>query len=127
MADNIREKQKKVLEQGYRAAKSDRLYPRELQNVSGDRWEDAKIGTYGAKNTTRQQSNFSREHMTEYGQALSRRNKQTREADVMRGNRATAPTPPTAKKAPARTGTKTSQKEVNTRRQYEEAFGRKRK
>ena len=59
MAGNIREKQKKVREQGYKAAREDKLFPRELQNVEGDRWEDAKV--YG-KNT-RQGQNYWQGHM----------------------------------------------------------------
>lgn len=59
----IREKQKRVTEQGYAAAKKDHgIYPRELQNVPGDRWEDAKV----YNKNTRQGQNYWQDHMKNY-------------------------------------------------------------
>ena len=49
----------KARRQGYSAARQDKIYPRELQNTPGDRWEDAKV--YGTD--TRQGQNHRREHM----------------------------------------------------------------
>ena len=97
MAGNIKQKQKEVTRNGYKAARENKLFPRELQN--SDKWEDAQLGTYGAKNTTRQQQNFSREHMMGHSKAI---------ADLANSKRQ-----------------KTQNREVNTRRVLEDAFKNK--
>ena len=65
MAGNIDSKLKKVKQQGYRAARQNKIQPRELSNVQGDRWEDAKVYS----RDTRQGQNYNRQHMKEYAQA----------------------------------------------------------
>ena len=69
MAGDIRSKQKKVREMGYKAAREDKLFPRELQNTREDDWEDAKI--YGMN--TRQGQNHWQRHMKSYGETLKER------------------------------------------------------
>lgn len=63
--EDIREKQKRVREQGYRAAKEDKLYPYELRTVEGDRWEDAK--NYSRQNW--KGSEYWRNNLTESAKA----------------------------------------------------------
>ena len=75
--NNIREKQKKVREMGYKAAREDKLYPRELQNVQGDRWEDAKV--YGQN--TRQGQNYWQNHMKEMAEEAKRKQRRNAIAD----------------------------------------------
>ena len=64
MAGSIREKQKMVREQGYKAAKQNKIFPRELQNA-GDLWEDAQL--YDRK--TRQGQNNRQAHMRDHAKA----------------------------------------------------------
>ena len=120
MAGSIREKQKKVREQGYKAAKENKIFPRELQNTTNGSWEDAKLYS---KNT-RQGQNYWQGHMKDMSQI--QRNKQTRDSDVQRGNRAKAPTPPTPSPVPKRPST-TKQANRETVRRYEDAFASKKK
>lgn len=57
----IERKRRQVRKQGYAAAKKDNgIYPRELQNVPGDRWEDAKV----YNKNTRQGQNYWRDHLS---------------------------------------------------------------
>ena len=58
----IENKRRKVRKQGLAAAKNGTLFPRELQNVPGDRWEDAKV--YSKQ--TRQGQNYWQDHMKSY-------------------------------------------------------------
>lgn len=90
----IRKKQKKVQEQGYAAARQNKIFPRELQNTTNGSWEDAKLYSMN----TRQGQNYWQGHMKDMSKI--QRPKQTRTFDVQNWNRATAPTPPTASPVP---------------------------
>lgn len=68
MAEPIRQKQKRVREQGYAAARQGKIYPRELQNTREDDWEDAKIYSMN----TRQGQNYWQGHMQDRGEELKR-------------------------------------------------------
>lgn len=59
--EDIRSKQRRIIEQGFSAARQNKIQPRELSNVQGDRWEDAKV--YSTQ--TRQGQNYRRERMKE--------------------------------------------------------------
>ena len=61
----------KVRRQGYSAARQGKIYPRELQNVPGDRWEDAKV--YGTD--TRQGQNHWRDHLKSRAEEMAKRKK----------------------------------------------------
>jgi hypothetical protein len=119
MAGNIDDKLKKVKKQGYKAAKENKIFPRELQNAGEDRWEDAKLYSMN----TRQGQNYWQDHMKGMSQI---QRKQTRDSDTQRGNRAKAPTPPTPSPVPKRPST-TSQANKETVRRYEDAFASKKK
>ena len=64
MAGNIDAKLKKVKQQGYKAAKENKIFPRELQNTGG-LWEDAQL--YDRK--TRQGQNYWQGHMRDHAKA----------------------------------------------------------
>ena len=75
MAGNdIRKKQKRVTDQGYSAARQNKIQPWELNNVPGDRWEDAKV--YSRE--TRQGQNYAQGRMQE---DAARKRKQAEIAD----------------------------------------------
>ena len=61
----------RVRQQGYSAARQGKIYPRELQNVPGDRWEDAKV--YGTD--TRQGQNHWRDHLKSRAEEMAKRKK----------------------------------------------------
>lgn len=73
----IREKQKRVTEQGYAAARQNKIFPRELQNTTNGSWEDAKLYSMN----TRQGQNYWQGHMKDYAQAVG---KSSREEAVNR-------------------------------------------
>lgn len=119
MAGSMDDKLKKVRQQGYKAAKENKIFPRELQNTTNGSWEDAKLYS---KNT-RQGQTYWQGHMKDMSQI---QRKQTRQSDVQRGNRAKAPTPPTPSPVPNRPST-TRQANRETVRQYEDAFSTRKK
>ena len=88
--NNIREKVKRVKEQGYRSAREDRLYPRELQNMPEGQWDDAKV--YGSK--TRQGQNNRQDYVKWHGEYLTerQRNKNTPKAESTKRNVFDVPT-----------------------------------
>ena len=59
--ETIDDRLKKVKQQGYKAAKENKIFPRELQNTNG-LWEDAEL--YDRK--TRQGQEHNRQHMKNY-------------------------------------------------------------
>lgn len=64
----IERKRRQVRKQGLAAAKNGTLFPRELQNVPGDRWEDAKV--YSKQ--TRQGQNYWMDHMKSYPESYEK-------------------------------------------------------
>lgn len=117
---DIGTKLNKAKQQGYKAAKENKIFPRELQNTTNGSWEDAKL----YDKNTRQGQNYWQDHMK--GMSQIQRQKQTRNYDTQRGNRAKAPTPPTPSPVPKRPST-TSQANKETVRRYEDAFASKKK
>lgn len=66
--NDIRSKQKKVRQQGYRAAQDDKFYPYQLR-YGNDSWEDAK--NYNRKNWSG--SRYWQQHMIDYANAVNSR------------------------------------------------------